>query len=161
MAQRQILVFMFGLLAAAAAVVFFAISLDQQVYAPGISVVRTDVSNGGHSPLHRVERALPPIAKRNLTPRRVLRKVYSIIAFGIVGFFAAPLIGKSQRVAGDAFVVAAFSAVIEVAQRFTGPRESLWWNAFDIGCGAIGGWLGALAFNALARMRRLRGDAVS
>ena len=42
------------------------------------------------------------------------------------------------------------------AQRLTGSRVGLASNAFDIACGAVGGLLGALAWNGSAQRARVR-----
>ena len=77
----------------------------------------------------------------------VLRKAYSVIAFGVIGYCAA----RASRAGGSSVVswqialwVAAFSAAIEIAQSFTPPPEGLESNAIDVACGFAGGWLGAL-----------------
>ena len=156
MTARQQTLTLFGLLAAAAAVVFLAISIDHDLYAPGARAVSQHLPHTGR--LHDLARDLPPGAQRALTPVLFLRKSYSIVAFAIVGLFAAPLIARPNRVLGDAFLVAAFSVVIEIVQKLTGSEESFKSNLFDVACGAVGGVLGALAWNAL-RPRRARGGA--
>ncbi|MBV9737814.1 MAG: hypothetical protein JO177_06540 [Candidatus Eremiobacteraeota bacterium] len=80
------------------------------------------------------------------------RKLYSIIAFAIVGAIAARVlraIPYPRRIALSSIVVAGYSALIEVAQKFHGSTESWRWNLFDVGCGLIGGAIGA----ALYRIR--------
>ncbi len=150
MNPRQNFAALCGLLAAAAAVVFFAISIDHGVYAPGAWELHTNDQLG---------------AIRDYTPARfqgevnsfwLLRKLYSIIAFSIVGFFVAPAIEKDRRIRTSTLLIASFSAVIEVAQWLTGAREGLFSNGFDIACGALGGSLGALCFNLVIRLRPRR-----
>jgi NADPH-dependent 2,4-dienoyl-CoA reductase/sulfur reductase-like enzyme len=136
--SRQNLVALFGLLAAAAAVVFFAISLDRDIYAPGAWELHTTAQ------------------EYDLNSFRILRKFYSVVAFAIVGFFAAARFEPRTRLRGSVLVVAGFSTAIEIAQYATGTREGLHSNAFDIGCGALGGLLGALGFNLFSRARRGR-----
>jgi hypothetical protein len=76
----------------------------------------------------------------------LLRKTYSIAAFALVGFTADKALGPSGRAAvRAALVVAAYSAAIEVAQAARGSHEGLAWNAVDVLCGAVGGWLGVVA----------------
>jgi len=82
----------------------------------------------------------------------LLRKCYSIIAFAIVGA-AYTYLRRGARVADAAIAIALYSGGIEIAQWFTGD-EALRWNLFDVGCGAIGGALGA------AVLTRLLGDRV-
>lgn len=72
----------------------------------------------------------------------VLRKLYSIVAFTLIGFVVHAALGPARRPAlRAALIVAAFSALIEVAQKLHHAREGLASNAFDIACGAFGGWL--------------------
>lgn len=142
---------LFSLLAAAAAVVFFSISIDRSVYAPGAWELHTNEQLGqlrAHAPVR---------LQGDLTSFRILRKLYSIVAFAIVGFFAAPAFEPRQRLLAGALLVGSFSTAIEIAQRMTGSQESLLSNIFDIGCGAVGGLLGALAFSGIVRLRGARG----
>ncbi|MFN2459325.1 MAG: hypothetical protein ABR591_01335 [Candidatus Velthaea sp.] len=68
----------------------------------------------------------------------VLRKLESVLAFAFVGGLAT-----NSPWAGAA-VVALFSAGIELGQEVTGSPESARVHAFDIACGAFGGFLGPL-----------------
>jgi hypothetical protein len=78
-----------------------------------------------------------------------LRKFYSIVAFGLVGY----LVARARRAAGQAAtplvigaIIAFYSAFIEALQStLSSPPEGLVWSAFDIACGLVGGVLGALA----------------
>jgi len=72
-----------------------------------------------------------------------LRKLYSIVAFAVVGFpialarVKAGLPATTRPVGG---VVAGYSAVIEVLQYYLDPPpEGLLSNAFDVACGFVGG----------------------
>jgi VanZ family protein len=70
----------------------------------------------------------------------VLRKVYSIVAFAIVGVsyaFARPRSGVVET----ATAIALYSGLIEFGQWFTSD-ESLTWNLVDVACGFAGGMLG-------------------
>lgn len=81
----------------------------------------------------------------------LLRKVYSVVAFSLLGFVVHSALPRTPRPAlRAALVVAAFSAVVEVAQKLRGAHEGLASNAFDIACGALGGWLAV----TLARVTR-------
>ena len=72
----------------------------------------------------------------------VLRKAYSIAAFALVGVTAELVLPRSRRAAlRMGLLVAAYSAAIEYAQYVRGSEEGPWWNAIDITCGAIGGWI--------------------
>lgn len=83
-----------------------------------------------------------------------LRKLYSIVAFAVVGFLADKALGSSTRaVARGALLVAVYSAAIEVAQFALGSTEGLLWNGIDVICGAIGGALGAWG-SLITRSRR-------
>ena len=152
MSPRRNFAILFALLATATAVVFLAISVDRDVYAPGASAIHRELRK------HDVavgERSAPSYVAREFNVRRVLRKLYSVVAFSIVGFFAAPLVPRDRRIAIDALLIAAFSGIIEVAQRFSGSEESALSNAFDVACGALGGLVGAAVWNALTRRLRL------
>jgi hypothetical protein len=77
-----------------------------------------------------------------------LRKTYSVIAFTIAGVTFGRAAREWRRpfsLAGLAFAVAAYSAAIEIGQRFTGSHESWQSNLLDVGCGAIGGALAWIA----------------
>lgn len=140
---------LFGLLAASAAGVFLGVSLDGDLYAPGSRAFGRTVD------VNALRGHLPQRIDHELRPDRILRKLYSVIAFSIVGFFAAALIDAKRRALGCAIVVAGFSAMIEVAQKFDGATEGLLSNAFDIGCGALGGLIGAALWTL---WRRARGE---
>ncbi len=143
-ATRRTLLSLCALLAVTAAVVFVAIAIDGDIYAPGAG--RGHV----HAGLGIFEK-LPPRVQHDLSIKHVVRKIYSVVAFGIVGFLAAPFVPKEQRVAGCTVLLAVYSLVIEILQKFVvHSPEGILSNLFDIGCGALGGWLGALAFNGLA-----------
>jgi hypothetical protein len=79
----------------------------------------------------------------------LLRKSYSVIAFAIVGITLGRAALEWKRplsLAGYALAVALFSAAIEVGQKLAGSNEGFAWNAFDTGCGALGGAI-AYLFN--------------
>jgi hypothetical protein len=84
-----------------------------------------------------------------------LRKVYSVVAFALVGFGAARARRASAQPATPILIgamIAAYSALIEVLQFFLDPPpEGLAWNAIDVACGFIGGWLAAFAAGFRAR----------
>jgi hypothetical protein len=71
-----------------------------------------------------------------------LRKAYSVVAFALVGYTAHRALRPTRRPALRAMLlVAAYSLGIEIAQRFEFPGEPNLESAFDVGCGALGGWL--------------------
>jgi len=71
-----------------------------------------------------------------------LRKAYSIAAFAVVGFTAELALPRSRRAAlRMGLLVAAYSAAIEYGQHLHGSLEGPVWNAVDIVCGGIGGWI--------------------
>lgn len=72
----------------------------------------------------------------------LLRKLYSVVAFALVGGAYVWASGASWR--RTALSIAAYSGAIEIAQHFTYGREELIWNAIDVVCGGLGGALGAL-----------------
>jgi hypothetical protein len=146
-----------ALLAVTAAVVFLAIALDDRIYAPGAA---TGHMHAGLGMYHH----LPPRAQYDLSYRRVLRKLYSVVAFAIVGLLVAPFAPQERRVLSCTALLAIYSLVIEVLQKLVmHSPEGLLSNAFDIACGALGGWLGAVAFNrvelALTRRRGSGGSS--
>lgn len=72
----------------------------------------------------------------------LLRKVYSVIAFALVGYLIRRALvenGRPQVTGACIAVVAAYSALIEVAQFIGGSQEGVGWNVFDVFCGALGG----------------------
>jgi hypothetical protein len=84
-----------------------------------------------------------------------LRKFYSIIAFAIVGLLAEQALPRSHRpVLRMTLLIALYSAAIEYAQWRNGSTEGLGWNAFDVACGAVGGWLAIAVTNLSARAPR-------
>jgi hypothetical protein len=74
-----------------------------------------------------------------------VRKIYSIVAFSIVGY-AARRAFDEQHIRRLPWVtmltVALYSSAIEGAQAAMGSHEGLEWNAIDIACGALGGAIG-------------------
>lgn len=87
----------------------------------------------------------------------LLRKSYSVVAFAVVGFCYRKALAEHGEPVGPlqaATIVAAYSALIEVAQYFGGAQESLTWNAVDVICGALGGAVaGLIPLKARARPR--------
>ncbi|HEY7982417.1 MAG TPA: hypothetical protein VID19_13165 [Candidatus Eremiobacteraceae bacterium] len=82
----------------------------------------------------------------------LLRKIYSVGAFGLLGFLAARASLASGWRTSPLTVgwwVAIFSLAIEIAQAMTPPPEGLGWNTVDVLCGWLGGWLGAQAARRL------------
>jgi hypothetical protein len=70
----------------------------------------------------------------------VVRKLYSIIAFAIVGFCAQKALGPARRpMLRAVLLVAAYSLSIEVGQRLFVGIEPFLEQLFDVGCGALGG----------------------
>jgi len=148
MNDRRMFLVLFALLATAAAATFFSISIDRHIYAPGAGRVERRVGEQ----LYLLRFHLPARFVPDFSSVRLLRKAYSVIAFAIVGFFSAPLFARRSRLRNCALLVALFSTTIEIAQKLTGSAESLLSNAFDIGCGAVGGALGALLFNTVTAL---------
>ena len=112
------------LICAAAALVFFGIALSNEIY----------------------NLTSPPA----LTWHVLLRKSYSIVAFGLVGALYVWASGAS--LVRSVFAVAAYSGAIEVGQGFVNHfTEPYVWNAIDVACGAIGGAIGAIIPGIRAR----------
>lgn len=87
----------------------------------------------------------------------LFRKAYSIVAFALVGFTAERAFGSMTRGANllrATLLVAVYSGAIEVVQALRGSHEGAAWNAVDIVCGGIGGWLGARSDEFIRRSRR-------
>lgn len=87
-----------------------------------------------------------------LTFHVLLRKIYSIGAFALVGAaWAWAWPGPARmRLRIAALAIGVYSGSIEVGQKITEGTEPLIWNFIDVGCGAVGGLLGA----ALLRVTR-------
>jgi hypothetical protein len=114
------------LLAAGAAIGFFALALSDVVY---------DVTSPGSGATHVV-----------------VRKLYSLVCFGLLGYFFSRVVARAPALASSlraAVVVALYSTAVEIGQRVTGSHESLKWNAVDAALGFIGGAIGG----ALASVR--------
>ena len=147
-ARHALLAISFVLLCLAAGMFYLlAIYANGYVYAPGSSLLR---GHFGGAFQHLRTTAVPHHYEKDLTPGRVLRKLYSVIAFAVVGLFAAPFFRRNRRALLCTFSGAAFSTTIEIGQKLTYGHESFASNLFDIGCGALGGYLGALAWNAFS-----------
>jgi uncharacterized BrkB/YihY/UPF0761 family membrane protein len=87
-----------------------------------------------------------------LSALTVLRKIYSVVAFTLIGFVVNAALPPVRRPAlRAALVVAAFSALIEIAQKLHHAHEGLASNAFDVACGAFGGWLAVMLGRAIRR----------
>jgi hypothetical protein len=83
-----------------------------------------------------------------------LRKLYSVIAFAVLGLLVARGIPPRSRVWMTVLILAIYSAAIEVGQYLTGVREGLVWNTVDTLCGALGGAFGAIICNAFGSQKR-------
>ena len=84
--------------------------------------------------------------------RVVLRKLYSVVAFTLIGFIVDRALPRTRRRAlRAALVVAALSAIVEAAQKARGAHEGLLSNTFDVACGAFGGWLAVTLARAFTR----------
>ena len=83
-----------------------------------------------------------------LTWHVLLRKSYSVVAFGLIGFLLSRTIGALGRAWGTlrlSATVGAYSALIELCQRLvSGARESIEQQLFDVAMGLAGGALGAM-----------------
>ena len=80
-----------------------------------------------------------------ITYHVLLRKVESVAAFAVVALALAWWLGRRPRLGIILPVaLAAYSALIEVAQRLLGSHENNWESLFDVACGALGGYIAAL-----------------
>jgi hypothetical protein len=96
------------------------------------------------------------LADPGWTASDLVRKFYSVLAFGVLGFLIARALGARlslSRLVAVAACVAALSAIIEVFQRLNPVHESRLSSALDVLCGAIGGAVG-YGLHALTRRRR-------
>lgn len=86
--------------------------------------------------------------------RTIFRKLYSIVAFTVLGFIVHKALPPTPRPAlRAALIVAIFSGFIEIAQKLDGATEGLLSNAIDIACGGLGGRLGVAVDRVLRRRR--------
>ncbi|HEX3463757.1 MAG TPA: hypothetical protein VHS78_06895 [Candidatus Elarobacter sp.] len=84
--------------------------------------------------------------------RTIFRKIYSIVAFTVIGFVVDKALPPARRRRlRAAVIVAIFSGFIEIAQKLDGAPEGLLSNGIDVACGALGGWLGAGLSRAFGR----------
>lgn len=87
----------------------------------------------------------------------LLRKLYSVVAFAVVGFpiaRARQLTGRSATASSIGWVVAGYSAIIEVLQFFLDPPpEGLLSNVIDVACGFFGGAIAAWLASRFFRTR--------
>jgi glycopeptide antibiotics resistance protein len=86
----------------------------------------------------------------------LLRKSYSIAAFAILGYLPSRALWASEKTKTPLYVaaaIAAYSLVIEVSQAILGAQEGLVWNAVDVAFGFVGGYLGAVVRERLAKAR--------
>lgn len=78
----------------------------------------------------------------------LLRKTYSVAAFGLLGYLftrALRASGGQASALSVAVAVGAYSAAIEIGQALGQAHEGIGWNLVDVACGMLGGALGALA----------------
>jgi Na+/proline symporter len=84
----------------------------------------------------------------------LLRKVYSVAAFAVVGYLLRRALNERGRhavVLPCILGLTAYSAAIEVGQALVGSHEGLLWNAVDTACGTLGGTLACI--DLIARRR--------
>ena len=118
------------LLAAGAAIGFYALGLSDVVYeatSPGSGLVHV-----------------------------LVRKLYSLACFGLLGYLASKVVTRAPVLVSSvraAVIIALYSAAVEVGQRLTGGHESLKWNAVDVALGFIGGGIGGALAAAKRRFR--------
>ncbi|MDQ2872003.1 MAG: hypothetical protein M3R35_02610 [Candidatus Eremiobacteraeota bacterium] len=136
----------------ACALVFLIFAVYSSDYAPGFrSVANVHAVRSG---VEAVQDALP---NRAIDTAFILRKLYSIVAFSIVGLLVAASAGRSRpqaRLARCAFAVGLLSVCIELLQALKTPHEGLHSNAFDVACGMIGGVIGYLLWSAGTALAR-------
>lgn len=86
-----------------------------------------------------------------------LRKLYSVVAFALVGAaWAWAWPGPaSARIRVAVLAIATYSGLIEIGQKLHGSEEGPFWNGVDVACGAVGGALGG-SVRSLSRGPRAR-----
>ncbi len=153
MTSRTVTVVAFALLAAVAATFFLALSIDREIYAPGIGKIEWRFGLGDTIGAH-----VAGVYDRGFSIMRIFRKIYSIGAFTVVGFLLTPIFPQRARFLSSVLAVTTFSLAIEVAQRAVAhiSKESNLSSLFDLGCGAIGGALGALLWVGISNVVRGR-----
>ncbi|MBV8172601.1 MAG: hypothetical protein JO219_11790 [Candidatus Eremiobacteraeota bacterium] len=75
----------------------------------------------------------------------IVRKLYSLVCFTLLGLLFGRSLGPSSLVACVArasAAVGAYSTLVEIGQHLAGSHESIKWNLVDICIGAVGGALG-------------------
>jgi len=95
------------------------------------------------------------LADPGWTASDLVRKFYSLLAFGMLGFLISRALGARislSRLLTVAACVAALSAIIEIFQRLNPVHESRLSSVIDVLCGAIGGAVG-YALHAMTRRR--------
>jgi glycopeptide antibiotics resistance protein len=81
-----------------------------------------------------------------------VRKCYSIVAFGLIGFTVDRALPPTQRPAlRSAAIVATFSLGIEIAQRLFVANEPNLESVLDVCCGALAGWLAIVCTRSLRK----------
>jgi len=90
----------------------------------------------------------------------LLRKSYSLIAFGVLGYLIRRALaenGRARVALPTILIVTAYSALIEFGQRYlSGSREGLTWNAIDTLFGTLGGALAVADLMLRAPLERFR-----
>ena len=155
MKNRRTVTIVFATLAAVAAVFFYFVATTPRYYAPGAMTIHFAYEHY----FEAIRDDFPDNMRHDVNAVFFVRKLYSILAFAIVGLLAAPAIPRRRRIATDALLVALFSTAIELGQKFIDHSpEGLGSNLFDIGCGAVGGIVGALLWNLGAALARRIAD---
>ncbi len=154
MNPRSPLLVVFALLASAAAVVFLAISIDSHIYTPGLGRIEYHLGVSDTIAAHVGG------LNEDFSTVWIVRKLYSVGAFAVVGLLASPLFARTGRVRSGAILVTGFSLAIEIFQRAIShvSHETNVSSLFDLGCGAVGGAIGAVAWNLAVDARRPRGS---
>ncbi len=152
MNSRSPLLIVFALLASAAAVVFLAISIDGRLYTPGLGKIEYHLGVGDTIATHVGG------LNEEFSTMWIVRKLYSVVAFAVVGFLASPLFPRPGRIRSGAILVTGFSLAIEIYQRVISrvSQESNASSLFDLACGAVGGVIGAVAWNVAVDFMRPR-----
>jgi hypothetical protein len=86
-----------------------------------------------------------------------LRKTYGAIAFALLGFFAAPVFARGNRIVATASMLGIARICVEVVERIRfGGVDSALESAFDIVTGTCAAALGAAMYNAYSRREETR-----
>ncbi len=135
-------------LAVLVGLVFLLLAVKNGIYAPGAHTVQRVLAHASVAVFGEDDTDAYGVAIG-------LRKVYSVVAFSVVGVLVALASRRRVRARNAVLGVALLSAAIEVAQKIVSHSpESFASNLFDVFCGALGGLIGAAIVGRRRRVFR-------